>query len=620
MPDRHEEEQLLGVQAQNAPTTKANVARTNSAHGTSHSTGLQNLRPVASEEKEDKQPPRAMTKKPQKTNFLEIMSVVEKGYIVPPTGVFATVEKGEEEEGVEEKKNVIDEDDSFVPEYNLEQPLILGLSLPEIMAKVNALNDRRTEREATNEYEHNPFILEHLFSGAPYTKSLCKKCTTDRSCRVHRLPREERTSISLCSHTYMNLFWAPNDPVNTNGSWKLEIRDYYLDDEKEKAIHRQCQKYRPSERVELLTQRLTKDLQNERITRAEQMRGGDGKVRGVHGALRGSTRRARKELHALVGAYEAAKVRQEIAAEQKKSAEQKLADMIRRIRHEEEQRKAKIPQTRYKFSEVEEGEIAENVEAVKVAKKARIEEKEIVRLPMPDYGREASPFPECKASVTLEPAVQGASPISPPATEPSTPAIFIDSSTEVSEPGTLEPEVGQSLPESPLGAELLEDQVVETVTEEDSLSSETITPKGSSVIKAIRATRALSAPKTPISIAPASPQSSVPASEPRSPTPEPATPNSVVPATPIVSVSGSLANPDAESFGYSPTSSSNKLKRSSDGDNVTLSRSKRTKKVNFTPEIEAAPIVHKPRLMSIHEAGAWDEIVEDEVDHDVDLF
>lgn len=207
-----------------------------------------------------------------------------------------------------------------IEEYDPNQPLLSKLSV--LMQKIRASNLRRSNREATALYEHNPHLLHHMLAGARYTISFCRKCTSTRRCRAHGETLQLSTSVSLCPHKRMVLYWGVNDASNRLGSWKLEIKDYARQDHGFGVECRGCDVFRPSERVPLLAERVVADMRRER--------------------LRSSERRVREEVLALVGAWEYARLRE---LERKERERQAYLDRLERERmaaakRMEEQRRA----------------------------------------------------------------------------------------------------------------------------------------------------------------------------------------------------------------------------------------------------------------------------------------
>ncbi|KAF2654762.1 hypothetical protein K491DRAFT_758745 [Lophiostoma macrostomum CBS 122681] len=245
-------------------------------------------------------------------------------------------------------------------EYDPTAPL-----LPSLSSRIQASHALRAARASGPKFEHNPHYLSHCISGAPYTQTSCKKCTRTRRCKAHREVFQSMTSVSLCAHVRMNLYWAVNDPVNAKSSWKLVIRDYTVDDKALEEEHGDCIPYRPGERTQVLAERLVEDMQKER--------------------LRGNVRRARDEVCGLLGAWERAvgvkrereeKKRREderrrreeqIAIDKvaKEAGVQSLEDTLRALAGLVEIGKAGIKRT---IEEVEEGEIVDEV-----SKKVKVE-------------------------------------------------------------------------------------------------------------------------------------------------------------------------------------------------------------------------------------------------------
>ncbi|KAF2262105.1 hypothetical protein CC78DRAFT_535155 [Lojkania enalia] len=192
-----------------------------------------------------------------------------------------------------------DNPESQHPEtYDPNAPL---LSLESLLSKIRSMNQYADPRDAMPIYEHNPHLLEHMLSGAPYCISTCEKCSPYRTCRQHREVLQLATSVSLCPHKRIVLYWAVNDPVNRRGSWKLEIKDYTVRDEEFRMEHRGCNVPRPSERVGVLAKRVVAELRSE--------------------GMWGSERRAVDEIHGLLGAWEFARLERMEREERRRKAE-----------------------------------------------------------------------------------------------------------------------------------------------------------------------------------------------------------------------------------------------------------------------------------------------------------
>jgi len=200
-------------------------------------------------------------------------------------------------------------------EYNPEAP---QLALPLLLQRIAQSERVRTEREATQPYIHNPHFLYHTFGDAPYTVHLCKRCTRRRKCALHREVFQQQTSISLCPHVRMNLYWAVNDPVNAHSSWNLQIKEYFgesrdgcwsrNEEEKERRDHEECSVFKGSERVRTLAERVVEDIQRE-------ISGGR--------RLRGNVRRVENEIGVLLGAWERAVEARERRREKESRAREK---------------------------------------------------------------------------------------------------------------------------------------------------------------------------------------------------------------------------------------------------------------------------------------------------------
>ncbi|KAF2738529.1 hypothetical protein EJ04DRAFT_560538 [Polyplosphaeria fusca] len=226
-------------------------------------------------------------------------------------------------------------------EYNPNQPLLnfnalhaLGQLLNTIRADQRS-NQRRTPHEATRLYEYDPHLLEHMLAGATYTASLCRRCENRRPCRTHRQSRQFETSVSLCPHKRMYVYWAPNDPVNRNASWKLEVKDFTVGYPEYQLECRRCRIPRPSQRVSLLTERLIEDMRKKN--------------------LRPTNRRVSDEIFALVSAWEFAKfeslqrrestrvaeVRRELDARKAEEERQRMMDLEAKRKISTEKKAAK---------------------------------------------------------------------------------------------------------------------------------------------------------------------------------------------------------------------------------------------------------------------------------------
>ncbi|KAH7122541.1 hypothetical protein B0J11DRAFT_607999 [Dendryphion nanum] len=244
--------------------------------------------------------------------------------------------------------------------YNPLNPLIFTLD-PTILARINASTTDRSIQGTTQSPENNPFLLDHMLANAPYTQKYCRRCTSDRKCRGHRPTLQLQTSVSLCAHMRLNLFWNVDDMLNRKCSWQLEIKSYLNRDIVFTREHESCKAFTPRERVKVLVQRLIEDFE------AEGRRGVN--ARGVE-----------REVFALLGAWEAAKVRvltrreegekkvekrREVAPEKKIEREKKgrvmerEAKMLKKAQQEKESLQQEVTKKR-KLSAVEKA--SENVE------------------------------------------------------------------------------------------------------------------------------------------------------------------------------------------------------------------------------------------------------------------
>jgi len=493
---------------------------------------------------------------PKELSFANILAQAKSGYVIPgherpsaiPREKNADIKATEKEEANTIRPEQIDSTfvSSTSEKYNPEQPL---LSLPKLLSRINANNARHAERDATAIFKHNPYFAEHALAGAPYTLSLCRKCTRDRRCRVHREVYQTQTSVSLCRHTYMNLYWAVNDPVNEKCTWKLEIKTYNLKTENEKRAHEQCDVYRPKERVELLAKRFVEDLRDERVTRAEHSAKikGHSEIRGL-GMLRGSMRRAENEIHALVDAWEAANDRRKRKIERKKAVErvahEKLAGTLRKVREMDSERKREEEnrQKTEKRCEITKTKARPGVELVQYA---QIEKREV----LDSIGVNAiSNKIQYDSHTTIHTFLP-----TPEFTPITTPSLEYEKSS------TPKP-IGSSPAAKDL---LLSPDIPESIAEQKPL------PTSPSNIEGYLYQN---------------PQLSI--------------------------VSSDLL------FDLLPSPPGNERKRSldSEGDNNTSLHSRKIKKVSFTPEIEAARIVEKPRLRSLpYESDVEGEAVEGKV-------
>ncbi|KAF2790067.1 hypothetical protein K505DRAFT_420084 [Melanomma pulvis-pyrius CBS 109.77] len=470
-------------------------------------------------------------KSAQKQSFAGLLKEAHNGYgdrveekkEIEEAKKLTAAEKKTEKESKEKNES------PFVEEHN---PKHSQLFLPELMAKINATNERKATRDATPLFKYNPHLIKHMVAGAPYTRPMCKKCTRDKKCRAHHEIYEGRTTVSLCRHTFLCLYWAVNDPVNEKGTWRIEIKDD-LDTEKERKDHKRCDMYRPSERARELANRFVEDLRNERITRASHNAREKSKVRGVT-VLRGSTRRAEIEIRALVGAWEGEKVQREIRGEEKKKkkenewlAKERLAGTVKKVREMEQEKSGGGMMKRSK--KARKGAVREDG-GESEEKKGEREEVRVVE-------KKGARMQQKKRKIE----------------------------------------------------EVEEGEVGETTT----------------VSNAKRKERANVRASTP------TPE----------PSPEPAPePNPCTPSPPTPKCSMHSSPPSNHSSSPTPASpaesTENKRKRrshrgsSSSLDSDTLHPAKRVKKVSFTPEVEAAPVVNRPRLKSLpYEADVGEVVV-----------
>ncbi|KAF2254073.1 hypothetical protein BU26DRAFT_602080 [Trematosphaeria pertusa] len=338
-------------------------------------------------------------KKPApKKEKLDMKALLEEAEIGDPSTPSTSAPAKKDDEG-----RAAEGTPSGAAEYD---PAAPQMALPDLLRKIQENSRIRAARDATPCYTHNPHLLNHAVAGAPYTHSLCRRCAPRRKCRQHREMFTQQTSISLCPHSYMTLYWAVNDPDNRRCSWKLEIRDYWGRSEWEeregRREHGGCRVYRPRERVERLVSRVLWDMRAEREP------------------LRGNERVVRDELYALLGAWERANMlrveRQERRKEQERRAQEKLAETLRVIQEIKEKEEASKKRKR----SVEEGEVVESVEVGHVNKKARAESLKPSSTQQPTPPKSSSPTPEPVKSATPQPeSFPPAADVSPEPTVPS---------------------------------------------------------------------------------------------------------------------------------------------------------------------------------------------------------
>jgi hypothetical protein len=241
-------------------------------------------------------------------------------------------------------------------EYDPETP---QLALPLLLQRIAQVDRIRKEREATQPYIHNPHYLYHIFSDAPYTVHRCRRCTRRRKCTLHREIFQQQTSISLCPHVRMNLYWAINDPVNAHSSWNLQVKEYFgesrdgywsrYEDEKQRAEHKLCVVQPPSWRIKTLAERAVEDMEKERGRK-----------------LRGNVRRVGDEIGVLLGAWERGVVsRESIREEEKIERKERVRAKELRIARANEQLMKTL-------------QLVEEMERMKESKDG-IEEKEVVQ-------------------------------------------------------------------------------------------------------------------------------------------------------------------------------------------------------------------------------------------------
>ncbi|PSN70971.1 hypothetical protein BS50DRAFT_659883 [Corynespora cassiicola Philippines] len=333
--------------------------------------------------------------------------------------------------------------------YDPTAPLLS--SRPTLHQKIQQKNAVRAIRDATQVYEHNPHLLSHLISNAPYVESYCVRCTRFRKCPLHRVPVRHKTDVSLCPHVRMNLTWEARDPANTHSTYRLEVRDYTHRDARFAEEHRGCDVLRPSERVGVLAERVVQDYWG---IKWGKERGGWRRVKRVRDE--GLERRIALELGALVGGIEFARaegrrVREEEAETKKRKehmqieAQQKLAEalrMVQAMKEEETRGGRKLEQERVPEihqaeqtaentglvggSESEEGEITQGIgdnESIPEPMKPTSESPESASTPqrIPERSLESSPGPTPEP--VPEPMYESSSPF-PPSSLPVDPPPF----------------------------------------------------------------------------------------------------------------------------------------------------------------------------------------------------
>ncbi|KAF2676727.1 hypothetical protein K458DRAFT_492265 [Lentithecium fluviatile CBS 122367] len=242
-----------------------------------------------------------------------------------------------------ESKNNKEKEEEEQQEYD---PTAPHLDLPALLQRIERTTCIRAERDATKPYIHNHFFIDHVFGNAPYTFSLCKRCTRRRKCGLHREVFQQQTSISLCSggHVRMNLYWAVDDPVNTKGSWQMQIKEYFdragaggeswarHEKERETREHdEECRVYSPSERVRGLAERVLEDMEVERIKGGRR--------------LRGNVRRVVDEVGALLGGWERVVVAREIKLEKERKAREEVVSVEVAVQTETKKTEIKVGDT-----------------------------------------------------------------------------------------------------------------------------------------------------------------------------------------------------------------------------------------------------------------------------------
>ncbi|KAF2004411.1 hypothetical protein P154DRAFT_572069 [Amniculicola lignicola CBS 123094] len=228
-------------------------------------------------------------------------------------------------------------DPRYVPEpqeYDTTQPILPALQA--ILSQIDASSASRNARSAVPRFEYNPHILEHMISGAPYTASFCKHCVGHTKCGTHRSVNRQSTKVSLCEHIYMILHWGTNDPSNRSATWKLEIRDYRLEDCIFSRDHAECRAYRPSERVRVLSERVIEDMGR----------------RGRRGRRTGNGRVVEDEIYALLGAWEFGKLR---GVERREREEKKREKESNDKRKREEEGRKEALEAQVKLEELIQG-------------------------------------------------------------------------------------------------------------------------------------------------------------------------------------------------------------------------------------------------------------------------
>ncbi|KAF2181782.1 hypothetical protein K469DRAFT_691857 [Zopfia rhizophila CBS 207.26] len=250
-------------------------------------------------------------------------------------------------------------------EYDPTRPMMPPNSL---LSKIRVAEARRYNPETTELFQNNPHILHHIAAGAPYTANSCSRCTATRRCRNHREMLELSTSVSLCQHKRMVLFWRVNDPSNRKCSWKLEIKDYTTYDVVfEMECDAICMPYQLSKRVELLAERVVEDFRKEKERCNRRVV--EDEIRGLLASYEYglSKRKERIEEAMMREEIEGKKMEKEkrLREEMQREMQEKLEEVIRVVKEDMEAGKAQ--QKKRKASEIEDGEI------VAVSKKVCVE-------------------------------------------------------------------------------------------------------------------------------------------------------------------------------------------------------------------------------------------------------
>jgi hypothetical protein len=234
-------------------------------------------------------------------------------------------------------------------EYNPEAPLLNNTILQQRSTRISR---QKAERDATQPYQHDPYLLDRIFGDPSYTAKKCRQCTRYRRCHRHRNQFQNTTSVSLCPHVRMYLYWDENDPINARSSWRLQIQDSFEGsesryvrtraDERNRKIreeHKSCRVYAANRRTRLLAERVCEDIEVtrkdlEKRNRKEWDRERKEENERIVMRLRGNVRRVANEIAILLAAWEREWAGQMRRKEMERRREERKAEIERRERAE----------------------------------------------------------------------------------------------------------------------------------------------------------------------------------------------------------------------------------------------------------------------------------------------